>query len=186
MASDLVRRFPGKTLKIPKALPEPSELPDNCHPILRDIAESCGADVAITLVAHYAGQVLYIPAERYKATHRLVQTLGQDLADELVFSFGGDRIIVPRFLSRPNPGSRRDRILNLLRAGMKVREIAAEAGCTTARVYQIIAAERARTGRNPREPVGVVVPMPAQNETENVSVSKTGPGTVVPFKDGGW
>lgn len=156
-------------------------LPPNAHQVLRDIADICSDAAALALVEKFAGQRLCIP-RRMTPTHEIAEAIGYPLAKQVADGFCGEKITVPRHLT---PSPRRMKVLELAREGLRVRDIAARAECTEMRVYQILAAERARTGRDPRRGPAPVAQFPRPNETETVSFSKSGPGTVVPFKDGG-
>lgn len=124
-------------------------LPPTLHQSVAEIAEACGEDVACLLVERFAGQRLYVPQD-ITADHEIARTIGVDAAARLAEHFGGERVAVPKALGPGDGGGARDQVLRLACAGKKVREIAAAARLTEVRVYQILAAERARTGRNPR------------------------------------
>lgn len=118
------------------------------HKSLMDIAEHCGEDLAVHLVARAGGQRLYVPASEYLTDdHPLVVAVGLDAARRLAEHFAGERLEVPTSLA---PSAARPRVLALAAAGKKIREIAAACGITEVRVYQLLAAERRATGRNPR------------------------------------
>lgn len=124
-------------------------LPDSAHPVLREVADLCGDAVAVNLVRHYAGQRLLVP-KKLTNEHHLVQSLGTAQANALVQGYCGERISVPRTLASGAAG-RKELVLRSARQNVPVRQIAAQAECTEVRVYQILAEERARTGRDPRK-----------------------------------
>lgn len=126
-------------------------LPETLHETVEVIADACGEDVAIALIEQFAGQRLYVPGpDRITADHEIAEGIGLDAARRLAEHFAGNRIAVPKALG-PQENPTRARVLTLARQGLKVRQIASQSRVTEVRVYQILASERKRTGRNPRQ-----------------------------------
>lgn len=126
-------------------------LPPRVHQIIAAIADHCGEEVAVLLVNSFPGQRLYIPRIiRMTADHEIARAIGLDAAARLAEHFGGDWVAVPKALGPEAHAGARAAILQWARRGLKVRDIAARAGVTEVRVYQVLADERRRTGRNPR------------------------------------
>jgi hypothetical protein len=105
--------------------------------ILNELINEIGVDAAGQLVEIFGGTRLYIPHSPNE-DDLLTASLGREAAFKLARVYGGDRLEVP------NPTPRRARIIELRETGCSVDAIARKLGCTRRRVFQVLAAERAK------------------------------------------
>lgn len=101
---------------------------------MKDVAETCGDDVARALLAALPGIYLYVP--RAMTEEGLITRLDPAIADRLISAFGGDRIYVSD--PRKFKGSKRAAVKAMREAGLTVQQIALELTITERRVYQIL------------------------------------------------
>jgi len=62
---------------------------------LRDIAESFGVQVALTMVERFGGRPLYFPKGKLPEDSSLIEAFGREVAGELQKIYSGGTILVP-------------------------------------------------------------------------------------------